>query len=324
MKGFLVISFIFYSFQFPVKVEAGFLVKSFCPQSPDSLAPVKLLIITDQALNRIIIIDAETREIVWEWACSIGTNNSKDSAWFGAPSDAKPVLNGSCILITTSKGGVALVRIRDKKTLFYAYAGGNTHSAAMLPDGNIVSASSTGNFLTVFHTDTLHYPAGIYSKKILLPFAHNVVWDKKRQLLWSAGKNKIYSFKYNFDCNHPDLIAQDSMVIPGTDAHDLYPVYGKDLLWLTTPENVFTFNPVTHELVTINGGITKNVKDISSGPLGYSTIRMLPKEQWWTDEVTDENGKTIFSQQGLKIYKARWLLPDSFSENKNDFFTPCK
>lgn len=142
--------------------------------------------------------------------------------------------------------------------------------------------------------------------------------------MWTAGKNKIYSFRYNFDCKHPDIEPLDSIIIPGTDAHDFYPVYGQSLLWLTTADNVFTFNPSTHKMVMLNGAVTMNVKNISSGPPGYSTIMMLPKEKWWTDEVTDENGKTIFEQTGLRIYKARWLVNDHFSDGVNEFFAPCK
>ena len=285
--------------------------------------PKKLIVITDQALNRIIIVNAITKEITWEWKPAEIENLTGNENWFEAPSDAKPVMNATCLLITASKGGVALVRIRDKKILFYAFAGGNTHSAAMLPDGNIVSASSTGNYLTIFQTDTLHFPGGVYQKKIFLPFAHNVVWDKKRQVLWTAGRNKIYSFKYNFNCNKPDLIPLDSILIPGTDAHDLYPVYGKELLWLTTPENVFIFNPANHNLIEIKGENIKNIKDVSSGPKSYSTIMMVPKEKWWTDEVNDEHGNIIYKKVGLKIYKARWLLPDSFSENEGNVFMHC-
>jgi len=103
-------------------------------------------------------------------------------------------------------------------------------------------------------------------------------------------------------------------VLPDTDAHDLVADYNHDLLWLTTPDHVFQVNPVTKAITTINGDNTKNIKNSSTGPVGYPTIMMLPKEKWWTDEITDENGNSLYKLAGLKIYKARWLLPDSFSE----------
>src|SRR5699024_10155805 len=225
-----------------------------------------------------------------------------------------------------SLGGVALVRISDKKTVFYTNVGGNTHSAELLPDGNIVTASSTGNYLTVVHTDTLHFPDSVFRRKIFLPSAHNVVWDKKRKVLWSAAGDKIYAFKYNFNCEYPYLKTIDSIPFPGSHPHDLFPVFGKDLLWLTTVKGMFKFNPSTDQVKAFKGDITANIKSVSSGSLknNYPTIIMLPREKWWTDEVLDLHGNIIFKQHGLKMYKVRWLLPNLFSYKKNDSFKICK
>jgi len=44
----------------------------------------------------------------------------------------------------------------------------------------------------------------------------------------------------------------------------------------------------------------------------------IPQEQWWTDEIRDVKGNTIFRQKGLKIYKARWLVTNSFSYPPGD------
>jgi hypothetical protein len=68
------------------------------------------------------------------------------------------------MLITASGGGVALVRMADNKVVFQAYAGCNPHSAEILPGGNMVSASSTENYLTVFHVDTTATPGEGYKK----------------------------------------------------------------------------------------------------------------------------------------------------------------
>jgi hypothetical protein len=51
---------------------------------------------------------------------------------------------------------------------------------------------------------------------------------------------------------------------------------------------------------------------------------MKPKEKWWTDEVNDADGSIIYQQDSLKIYKARWLLNNDFSERENEEFTPCR
>lgn len=285
----------------------------------------KYMLITDQSVNRIAMVDVDKGGVIWEWEANEDTGiRAQDVPWFNAPSDAKPVYDGKYILLNASGGGVALVRIADKKTMFYAYAGGNTHSAELLPDGNIVSASSTGNYLMIFRTDTLHFPDAVYTKKIPMPFAHNVVWDHQRQCLWTAAKDQLYALRYTFDCRHPDLIITDSTHLPDTDAHDLFPVYGKDALWLTTPQGIFTIDADTKKVQTITGPLTEDIKSVSSGAQDVPTLIMYPREQWWADEVLDIQGNRIFRQQGLKIYKARWLLPNRFSYPEHDSITLCQ
>lgn len=281
------------------------------------------LLITDQTENKIALVDPQSNAIIWEWQPATDGIKQEHVTWFNAPSDAKAVYNHRYILMNASGGGVALIRITDKKVAFYAYAGGNTHSVEVLPDGNIVTASSTGNFLRIFHVDTLKQQENIYSKEIYLPDAHGVVWDKKRETLWAVGQNKIYSLKYNFNCTTPDLNFTDSIVLPDNGAHDLFPVYGKDSLFITTTNRVFTFSPETKMISAFTGRYTKNIKSITAGPPGLPTIVMVPKEKWWTNEVLDENGNSIFKQSGLKMYKARWFLPNPFSYPRNDNVKFC-
>lgn len=292
--------------------------------SQDSNHIQQQIILTDQSLNRIVIADVKTGNISWEWSARNSNILPADVKWFNAPSDAKSVYDGKYILLNASGGGVALVRIADKKTVFYCYAGGNTHSAELLPDGNIVTASSTGNYLMIFRIDTLNFPANIYHKKITLPFAHNIVWDKKRNVLWSAAKNHLYSLQYNFNCADPNLVIMDSTLLPGKDAHDLFPMFGKDSLWLTTVDGFFKIDMATRKVVAVNGRYTANIKSVSSGPKGFPVILSIPKKQWWTDEVLDMYGKSIFKKEGLKIYKARWLLPNLFSYAPQDTISTCK
>ena len=48
-----------------------------------------------------------------------------------------------------------------------------------------------------------------------------------------------------------------------------------------------------------------------------------PKEEWWTDEVIDARGNTVFYKAGLKIYKARWLVNNTFGYGAEGDVTVC-
>lgn len=294
------------------------------PEPPASVADCKkCIVLAEQLHNRVAIADVPSGQIIWEWKPEQSNVKQQHLAWFTNTSDAKPVYDGKYILVTASGGGVALVRIADKKTVFYAYAGGNTHSAELLPDGNIVSASSTGNFMTVFKADSTKAAEEVYSRNFPLAFGHNVVWDEKQQVLWSAADNHLIAFTYNFSCSDPAFTQKESIDLPGKDAHDLFPVYGQNALWLTNTTNVYRYDLDTKKLEQTTG-IQPNIKSVSSGDASLPTIIIRPKTSWWTDEVIDEKGNTVFYLSGLKIYKARWYLKNSFSYPATHNIRQCK
>ncbi len=277
---------------------------------------IRCLVLTDQARPAIVIVDAGRKgKEIWSWNAGHSNVAEDKVKWFSHPDDAKPVYNKRYLLINASGGGVALVRIADGKAVFYAYAGKNPHSSELLPDGNIVTASSTDNRLVVFHADTTSGYFSGYRTIIPLPFAHNVVWDKKRQVLWSAGDNHLYQLQYNFNRQKPDLIKKDSFQLPGNDAHDLFPVYGKDSLWLTNTSGVYTIDMETKRVRPADFAFTKNIKSVSSGPPagGWPILIMKPETKWWSHQVLSGKGETVFAGTGMRIYKARWFLENKFS-----------
>lgn len=292
----------------------------------------RCIILTERADPQVDIVDVgRNGKVIWSWSPYHSDIPLEHVSWFSTGiSDAKPVYDLKYLILTASGGnnnkggGVAIIRLADSKVMFYAYAGGNTHSVELLPDGNMVTASSTDSYLTVFHVDTLHFPKGVYKKKIYIPFGHNVVWDKKRQVLWSAGKDHLYQFQYNFNCKKPDLILKDSIQLPGNNAHDLFPVYGKDSLWFTNPGGVYTIDMDTKKVSLVKTEFQKNIKSVSSGPTDWPVLIQSPKVKWWTDEIIDLQGNSIFEKEGLKIYKARWFLENLFSYKKYDNFKVCK
>lgn len=297
------------------------------PGPPSSVkACEQCIVLAEQSRHRVAIADVPSGDIIWDWKPQNADVQPEHRDWFDSPSDAKVVYDGAYILLTASGGGVALVRIADKKTVFYAYAGGNTHSAELLPDGNIVSASSTGNHLTVFAVDTLKTPDEVYRKNIHVDFGHNVVWDHENQKLWTAvGEDSaaLVSFEYNFNCAEPGLVRKETIPLPGKGSHDLFPVYGENAFWYTNSTNVYKINMDEREVVRVGTDYRSSIKSVSSGPDGFPVIMIKPKEEWWTDEVIDTGGNRIFYENGLRIYKARWVLPNSFSYPADHLFRQC-
>ena len=297
------------------------------PNGIDTQKTVRQIVFADQSVNRVAIADIDTKQVVWEWQPAQSNVAAGDVMWFVNMSDAKPVYNNKYILANASAGGVALIRIADKKTVFYAFGGnGNIHSAEVLPDGNIVIAASTGNYLMLLKTDTTANPYNGYTKKITVPDAHNVVWDKKRQFLWTASKNKLYAFTYNFNCTAPDLTLKDSITLPASGSHDLFPLYDKDSLWLSTSSKVWTINLNTRA-VTEQSALPR-VKSVSSGPGDNYPAILLQSidtdKQWYNDKVIDLKGNTVFQLPGLKAYKGRWMLNAGFSYDTNSTVRICK
>lgn len=285
------------------------------------------IVFADQSVNRVVIADVDTKSVVWEWSPASSNVAAADVKWFVNMSDAKPVYNNQYILANASTGGIALIRIADKKTVFYAYAGnGNVHSAEVLPDGNLVIAASTGAYLMLMRMDTTSLPYTGYTKKVTVTDAHNVVWDKKRQVLWTASQNKLYAFTYNFNCAAPDLTLKDSVTLPASGCHDLFPVYGKDSLWLSTSSKVWAINLQT-KTVTEQSSLAR-IKSISSGPNeSYPAILLqsIDNDQlWYNDKVIDFKSNTVLQLTGLKAYKGRWLLPCPFSYDTNSTVRVCK
>ncbi len=280
------------------------------------------IVMAEQSQNRIAIANVKTGKIIWSWKAAESKVSPEHYEWFNNPSDAKVVYGGKYVLMSASGGACALIRISDKKMMFYAKAGHNPHSAELLPDGNIVCAASTGNSLTVFKTDTVNFPEHVLQRSFYCNFAHNVVWDRKRNLLWTADMKQIKSWRYNFDCNDPRLLSVDSLAFADQEGHDLFPVPGQDALYLSTGDKMWIYHIPQNRLEQV---ITKynGIKSISSASKDKTPIIVVPKEQWWTDEVLDLHGNSVFRIPGLKIYKARWIVENNFCYPKHDRFRIC-
>lgn len=264
------------------------------------------LIVTDQSSGTVRIYDQPTRCLLWCWSASDSNILPAHRSWLKLTDECKPVLDCSCLLITASDGGAALVEIGTGKVRFYAYPGENPHSAEILPDGNIVVSSSKG-YVTLYKYD----PTTAYVPKPMARYelagAHNAVWDARRNCLWVAGDAEMV--KYAYDGSSLTVLAR--VALPALWGHDLVPYRDEDRLVLTTGSSVNFFDPQTMKFTTADCFKQGNIKSVSFGPMAICTT---PTTSWWTPEVSNfHSGERVFFGAALQIYKARWRVPNTFS-----------
>lgn len=288
----------------------------------------------EQKNPRAVIFKADSdwndpASLRWYWSAAEAPEIAPERrGWFNAVSECKPAYGDRCVLIAASGGGVALVRVADKATLFYGHIGGNPHSAAVLPDGNVVAISSTGARIKLFAVPEAASGPNAPSATGPTPVAaeyelkggHGVVWDAKRRVLWALGGAEIVEFEYVGTKEKPALKEIWRAKLPGLarGGHDLYAAPGFDAL-VSTGAGVAVFDPSTRKFYDVyeeRGKDGHGVKSVSLTPDGTLPLILLPVEEWWTPSPTwgDEAGTPVGTLDGARFYKARWFVADEFSE----------
>ena len=241
-------------------------------------------------------------DISWTWA--------PGTLAFSDMDEVKPVLyNGEeCLLVTSNAGGVALLRIADKSLIFQInIPEDGPHSAELLPDGKVVVACATAGKLRVYAVD------GTLASEVTCSSAHNAVWSKYDGHLWAADETRLIRFGYA-----GGILSEDSSyALPSTGAHDLYPVYGENALWLSTNLYVHKFDLSAARFIPVSMIYAPNVKSVCSGPRpSYPTLVVTPESgSFRSQKVQTSAGAIAYSvgtDAATAIYKARWLLFDSF------------
>ena len=249
--------------------------------------------------------------------------------------------------MTASGGGVALVRLSDKKTLFYTHVHGNPHSAALLPDGNIASVSSSG-FVRLYTVPEQFTDPNVPFTDYPLYGGHGLVWDAQSKLLWGLGYLELVAYEYNFDKQNPKLTKVQSYSLRGTPAlggHDLYPVPGSRLflltgngaavfdletkkfttIWKDAGSRTEIYDSKTNDYATLGESDHKTVVKMTQGPKSLSLtqsgafIVLAPTNSYHTDTIRYMNKPltAVGTHKGARYYKARWWIPNAFSDGED-------
>ena len=291
--------------------------------------------------NRIVVYRQEALDwndasaVAWEWTPTkalgyvgfdcIGNLNEHRRKIDGI-ADAKLRYNdfygGYVVATVCGQGYLCLIDYETKECL-YCYddsAEINPHAVELLPDGNMVVASSVGNSVTIYAA-TQGDDRGYFARYPLLS-AHGVLWDSELDVLWALGKEQLIAYEVGGTLEKPELIVKHVYNVPvkgEEEGHDLYPVYGEhDKLWITVSKEVYQFDKMTGRF-TKNFAVYDRVrgqynKSIGNQPFSNTVVTAFPmkKGTWRTDTVylfrPDDKGEyhlESHTQTGTGYYKAR-------------------
>jgi len=249
----------------------------------------------------------QTPAKVWSWKAQDRADiPARSRELFRTTDECRPVRGGG-ILITSSTDGVALVERETGSVLFRAVVP-NAHSADLLPEGRVVVASSgaeEGNRLVVFDLNGPPEPVCADA----MSWAHGVVWDAQRELLWALGRDELRAYELrDWASRGPSMSRVAAFDLPDPGGHDLSPVPDTSLLVVTTQEHVYDFDRderrfAPHPLL----GNVPCVKSVSVHPVsGQIAYVRAEGKHWWAETIRFLEPEDVFHVPGAHFYKARW------------------
>ncbi|MFK7850474.1 MAG: DUF6528 family protein [Akkermansiaceae bacterium] len=292
------------------------------PQQVEKSAQPPLILICEQASNRILLMDskkdwAKEDAVVWSWSPAEDPSlEAAERKWFTNLDEAKPVRGGSQIVVTASSGGgAALIDFNSAQAIAKIWIGGSPHSAELLPDGRVIVGSSNGNSLSLWDTEENEIV-----QTLELSDAHGTEWDPTRNCLWALGGKQLLRCDYDPKSETPLSITK-TINLPVTEAsklhprhggHDLTRIPGEDAYFVSDMDHLWRFDcsnqtftplPERHEMPM--------VKSISQLPSTGTIIVLQATTKWWATGPRTLDESTIWELPNSRIYKARWWLPET-------------
>ncbi|MGV3509104.1 MAG: DUF6528 family protein [Sphingobacteriaceae bacterium] len=291
------------------------------------------VVATNQSENTVEVYDPSVADWntaaakIWSWkpTVALGYSTAEIGKWSNV-SDAKlrntTIWPGTTqVVLTTASGGlISIVSYPAGENKWAMNVGGNPHSAELLPNGNIATASSTGGYVRIY-ASSQGSTNNTYAH-FNLPDAHGVLWDPANSLLWALGKELLCAFTIGGTDANPTIteVVSRRTAITGI-GHDLSPYYGDlNKLWITSSNDVWIYNKATKTLTNAPGAAYREkVKAVSNQPSNDQIVQTKPRSScsqntWCTAYVEFYNGTTGKLEMtkyvsGAAFYKARVFQP---------------
>jgi len=262
---------------------------------------------------------ADPTRRVWSWRAGDSPQiRPEHRAWFGAMDECKPVMGGRAVLVSSSSaGGVALIRRRDKACLFYC-GGRNAHSAELIGDDLVAGAFSfRSDHLRLYRLGGEALPAR-RDWLMKLPGAHGVVWDRAREVLWALGSAELLKLKVNRPEPGDEKASAEVLKrwkLPRPGGHDLFPLDDRRLA-VTVGRGVYTFDAATEAFAPMKELAGKAaVKSVCRHPR-TGRIAYVQGDPTFAGRISFVGAEPLGLDGRKDLYKARWNMPNAFSHGR--------
>ncbi|MEL6110211.1 MAG: DUF6528 family protein [Planctomycetota bacterium] len=266
--------------------------------------------------------DSQSPRVVWKWKAEDSPEIPESGRRsFASTDECKPV--GEFLLITSSGGGVALVRRSDKRCIFYTQAR-NAHSACLLPEYRVAVASSFGGDELLVYK--LAQPTGDAAEPIArLPLrgAHGAIWDERLKRLWALGSDELLLVDLE-DVAMGKLVVDKRIELPTPGGHDLSRSGDTGILFVTTNKHVYRFDTKDHRFSPEEAIADQpKVKSVSEHPqTGEIVYHQGTRENWWSDKIRFIGDRDSIQLKGRRLYKVRWDKSDSPAKKRATVQSP--
>ncbi len=245
---------------------------------------------------------------LWTWKAEDSAEIPAElRAAFRTTDECKPY--GERLLITSSSGGVALLRRANKSCLFYTRVK-NAHSACLLPNEQVAVASSFGgDELLIFGLNQSGAEIAPVARMKLLG-AHGTVWDAELKRLWALGSEELLLVKLTESDENFTLQVEQRYPLPTDGGHDLSPARDSQHLFVTTEHGVYQFDKQDRKFAPFEP--LQNLPDVKSldehprsGRIVYHQAD-IEQRTWWSDRLRFLDPAVSWQLPREKLYKIRW------------------